>query len=121
MKIRLIAEIIGTFWLVFGGCGSAVLSAAYPEPGIGLSGVSLAFGLTLLTMAYAIGHISGCHLSSAVTVGLAIGNRFPWNEVPLKVADGAGTPGHDIHFSELQLQTGLKTAAVLVRVALQQP
>lgn len=88
---RLAAEVIGTFWLVFGGCGSAVLAAAFPDVGIGLLGVSLAFGLTVLTMAYAIGHISGCHLNPAVTVGLATGRRFPWSEVvPYVIAQVIG-------------------------------
>ncbi len=88
---RCLAEAVGTFWLVLGGCGSAVLAAAFPEVGIGFAGVALAFGLTVLTMAYAIGHVSGCHLNPAVTVGLAVGRRFPVGEVvPYIVAQVIG-------------------------------
>ncbi len=85
------AEFLGTFWLVLGGCGSAVLAAAFPGVGIGLHGVSLAFGLTVLTMAYAIGHISGCHLNPAVSIGLWAGGRFPANKLlPYIVAQVLG-------------------------------
>lgn len=87
----LLAEVFGTFWLVFGGCGSAVLAAAFPEVGIGLLGVSLAFGLTVLTMAFAVGHISGAHFNPAVTVGLWAGGRFPARDVvPYIIAQVVG-------------------------------
>jgi aquaporin Z len=88
---RMTAEAIGTFWLVFGGCGAAVLAATFPHVGIGLVGVALAFGLTVLTMAYSIGHISGCHLNPAVTVGLWAGGRFPARDIlPYVIAQVVG-------------------------------
>lgn len=105
------AEFFGTFWLIFGGCGSAVIAAAFPEVGIGLLGVSLAFGLTVLTMAFAIGHISGCHLNPAVSIGLWAGGRFPATQLlPYIIAQvlggiaaggvlyliASGAPGFDV-------------------------
>src|SRR3954469_22097161 len=88
---KYVAEALGTFWLTFGGCGSAVIAAAFPEVGIGLLGVAFAFGLTVLTMAYAIGHVSGCHLNPAVTVGLTAGGRFPAGQVvPYVIAQVVG-------------------------------
>ena len=91
MLNKLGAEAVGTFWLVFGGCGSAVLAAAFPELGIGFAGVALAFGLTVLTMAYAVGPISGGHFNPAVSLGLAIGGRFSWSElIPYWIAQVVG-------------------------------
>jgi len=100
---RCAAELIGTFWLVFGGCGSAVLDAAFPKLGIGHLGVAFAFGLTVLTMAFAIGHISGCHLNPAVTVGLVTGNRF--------------TAGEIVPYVIAQVVGGIAAAAVLYVIA----
>ena len=100
---RAAAELLGTFWLVFGGCGAAVLSAAFPQVGIGLLGVAFAFGLTVLTMAYAIGHISGCHLNPAVSVGLAVGKRFPVSDL--------------LAYVVAQVAGGVAAAAVLYVIA----
>ncbi len=109
---KLGAEFVGTFWLVLGGCGSAVLAAAFPDVGIGLLGVALAFGLTVLTMAYAIGHISGCHLNPAVSVGLMIGGRFPAGElVPYVVAQVlGGIAGAAVLYVIASGQAGFETA-----------
>lgn len=107
MSKKLGAEFIGTFWLVLGGCGAAVLAAGFPEMGIGFVGVALAFGLTVLTMAFAIGHISGCHLNPAVSVGLLVGGRFPASELlPYIIAQVLG---------------GIVGAAVLYVIATGQP
>jgi len=107
LQKRAFAECLGTFWLVFGGCGSAVLAAAFPILGIGFLGVGLAFGLTVLTMAYAIGHISGCHLNPAVSIGLTVGRRFPAHDLPAYI--GAQVIG------------GILAAVVLYLVASGQP
>jgi aquaporin Z len=107
MSKKLGAEFIGTFWLVLGGCGSAVLAAGFPDVGIGLLGVALAFGLTLLTMAFAIGHISGCHINPAVSVGLMVGGRFPASEL--------------IPYVVVQVLGGAAGAAVLYVIATGQP
>jgi aquaporin Z len=100
---RALAEFIGTFWLVFGGCGSAVLAAGFPQMGIGFLGVALAFGLSLLTMGYAIGHISGCHLNPAVSIGLAVSKRFPTHELAAYIIS--------------QVAGGIVAAAVLYAIA----
>jgi aquaporin Z len=107
------AEFVGTFWLVLGGCGSAVLAAGFPEVGIGLHGVSLAFGLTVLTMAYAIGHISGCHLNPAVSIGLWAGGRFPASQlVPYIAAQVLGAVvGAGVLYVIASGQTGFDLAA----------
>src|SRR5258706_15787054 len=107
LRVRMVAEFIGTFWLVLGGCGSAVLAAAFPGLGIGFLGASLAFRLTVLTMAYAIGHISGCHLNPAVSIGLAVGRRFPARELGAYIC--------------AQLVGGLVAAVVLYLIASGKP
>ncbi|MET0372340.1 MAG: aquaporin Z [Sphingobium sp.] len=107
MLKRLVAELVGTAWLVLGGCGSAVLAAGFPDLGIGFVGVSLAFGLTVVTMAYAIGHVSGCHLNPAVSVGLWAGGRFPAKELPAYIA--------------AQVLGGILGAAILYHIASGQP
>jgi aquaporin Z len=112
MSKKLGAEFIGTFWLVLGGCGSAVLAAGFPELGIGFLGVSLAFGLTVLTMAFAIGHISGCHLNPAVSVGLMVGGRFSSGELlPYIVAQVlGGIAGAAVLYVIASGQAGFETA-----------
>jgi len=110
---RAAAEFFGTFWLVFGGCGAAVLAAAFPQLGIGFLGVALAFGLTLLTMAYVIGHISGCHINPAVSIGLAVGGRFPFAELlPYIVAQVlGGVAGAGVLLVIASGKAGFSTAA----------
>jgi len=110
---RAAAEFVGTFWLVFGGCGAAVLAAAFPQLGIGFLGVALAFGLTLLTMAYVIGHISGCHINPAVSIGLAVGGRFPFAELlPYIVAQVlGGVAGAGVLLVIASGKAGFSTAA----------
>jgi aquaporin Z len=111
MSKRFVAEMFGTFWLVFGGCGSAVISAGFPNVGIGLLGVSLAFGLTVLTMAYAIGHISGCHLNPAVSVGLTVAGRFPAKDLPAYIVAqvAGGIAGAGVLFVIASGQQGFTT------------
>ncbi|MDQ3749275.1 MAG: aquaporin, partial [Acidobacteriota bacterium] len=113
MVKKLSAEFIGTLWLVLGGCGSAVLAAAFPNVGIGLLGVSLAFGLTVLTMAYAVGHVSGAHFNPAVTLGLWAGKRFPANEIlPYIIAQILGAiAGAGILFVIASGKAGFTTAS----------
>src|SRR5512133_3964996 len=110
---RAAAEFMGTFWLVFGGCGSAVLAAAFPNVGIGLLGVALAFGLTVLTMAFAIGHISGCHLNPAVSFGLWAGGRFPAKDLGPYIAAQVlgGIAGATVLFIIATGQAGFDPAA----------
>lgn len=110
---RCAAEFFGTFWLVLGGCGSAVLAAAFPQVGIGLLGVALAFGLTVLTMAYAIGHISGCHLNPAVSVGLAVAGRFDAKDLPGYIAAQVlgGIAGAGVLYLIATGKAGFSTAA----------
>ena len=107
MSRRLGAEFLGTFWLVLGGCGSAVLAAAFPNLGIGFAGVALAFGLTVVTMAYGVGHISGAHFNPAVTIGLAVGGRFPASQV--------------IPYIIIQVVAAIAAAAVLYLIASGKP
>ncbi|WP_066017779.1 aquaporin Z [Endozoicomonas atrinae] len=107
MSKKLVAEFLGTFWLVLGGCGSAVLAASFPDVGIGFLGVALAFGLTVLTMAFAIGHISGCHLNPAVSVGLTVGGKFPVREL--------------LPYIAAQILGGVAGAAILYLIASGQP